>query len=215
MEGSTASWSATNVRVAELPVANLYWKDRQATDGTTPPEVSFAEKSSLTRGMQLNDTVRDEETEGTYGTTEIVSPILEEGVGRVTFAARLAEPQATPVRLYLSATKDVSDAMLDLQPITYVEVTNTVYTTYEIDLSKYKHYLTEPNPDWTPSNQSTGNDFNCASVRRLTLTALVEGDGKTSDAFSKAPTYGRVLLDQLSISNPVLPSIRVFISMEH
>lgn len=208
-EGSTASWSATNVRVAELPVANLYWKDRQATDGTTPPEVSFAEKSSLTRGMQLNDTVRDEETEGTYGTTEIVSPILEEGVGRVTFAARLAEPQATPVRLYLSATKDVSDAMLDLQPITYVEVTNTVYTTYEIDLSKYKHYLTEPNPDWTPSNQSTGNDFNCASVRRLTLTALVEGDGKTSDAFSKAPTYGRVLLDQLSISNPVLPSIRV------
>lgn len=208
-EGSTASWSATNVRVATLPVANLYWKDRQATDGTTPPEVSFAEKSSLTRGMQLNDTVRDEETEGTYGTTEIVSPILEEGVGRVTFAARLTEPQANPVRLYLSATKDVSDAMLDLQPITYVEVTNTVYTTYEIDLSKYKHYLTEPNPDWTPSNNSTGNDFNCASVRRLTLTALVEGDGKTSDAFSKAPTYGRVLLDQLSISNPVLPSIRV------
>ncbi len=211
-EGSSASWTAKNVRVSSTPVNNLYWKDRLATDGATPPETedsSFAEKSSLTRGMELNNVTNGIDTEGTYSTTVLESPVLPEGAGLVTFAARLTSPQSQPVRLYLNATTDDSDDMIGLKPITYVDVTNTVYTTYEIDLSKYKHYYTMPNDNGTPGTGDTGHPFNCAEVRRLTLRAFVNGDGATDDGFGKKPSYGRVLIDQVAIANPVLPSIRV------
>lgn len=207
--GSTASWTATNVRVAETPINQLYWKDRLATDSVVPAETTFAQKQTLTRGMEFNDVMTDEETEGSYATTVIESPILENGVGRVTFAARLTEPQAKPVRLYLCATTDTTEAKADLKPVTYVDVASTIYTVYDIDLSKYKNYYTKPNADGSPSTETTGDVFTCSTVRRLTIKAFIEGDGVQTDGFGSAPSYGRVLVDQLAIANPVLPSIRV------
>ena len=207
--GTSASWSATNVRVAALPVNQMYWKDRLATEGVTPPEETFAQKQTLTRAMQLNDVTTDELTEGTYTTTVLKSPILEEGAGRVTFAARLAEPQTKPVRLYLCATDDTTEAMKNLQAVTYVEVTNTVYSVYDIDLSKYRKYGTVPNADGSPSDNASGGDFSCSDVRRLTLKAFVAGDGASTDGFGATPVTGRVWVDHLAVSNPVLPSIRV------
>lgn len=207
--GSSASWTATNVRVAATPINTLYWKDRLATEGASPAEETFAQKSTLTRGMQFNDVMTDEETEGSYATTVIESPILDNGAGRVTFAARLAEPQTKPVRLYICATTDPTDAKAGLQPVTYVEVANTVYTTYDIDLSKYQYYYTVPNADGSPSATYMGDAFSCSTIRRLTIKAFVEGDGVQSDGFGATPSYGRVLIDQLAVANPVLPSVRV------
>lgn len=228
--GTSASWTATNVRVTTNPINKLYWKDRLATNDASPAEDVFAPldsdiplefrdnfklKSSLTRAMEFNNTTgassseEDKETEGTYPTTVLESPILEEGVGRVVFAARLAEPQPNPVRLYICATSDTSDKMEGLEPVTYVEVSNTVYTTFDIDLSKYRHYKTVPNEDGSPSDNYTGGDFACSTVRRLTIKAFVDGDSIQNDGFGGTPVHGRVLIDQLSISNPVLPSIRV------
>ena len=207
--GSTASWSATNVRVSETPVSTLYWKDRLPTEGASPEEVTFAQKSTLTRAMQFNNVMTDEETEGTYATTVIESPILDNGVGRVVFAARLAEPQTKPVRLYICATTDATDAKVGLQPVTYVDVANTVYTIYDIDLSKYRNYYTVPNADGSPSTTATGDAFSCSAIRRVTLKAFIEGDGVQTDGFGATPVYGRVLIDQLAIANPVLPSVRV------
>ena len=207
--GSSASWTATNVRVAETPISQLYWKDRLATEGAVPEEKTFAQKSTLTRGMQFNSVMTDEETEGSYATTVIESPILDNGAGRVVFAARLTEPQTKPVRLYICATTDPTDAKAGLLPVTYVEVANTVYTTYDIDLSKYQYYYTIPNADGSPSDTHMGDTFSCSMVRRLTIKAFVEGDGVQSDGFGATPAYGRVLIDQLAVSNPVLPSVRV------
>ena len=207
-EGTTASWSATNVRVSEAPVSTLYWKDRAATSGATPEEKTFAEKSTLTRAMQLNDTIADEETEGVYTTTLIESPLLEEGVGRVSFSARLMNAQAKPVRLYIYATTDITESMNGLQAVTYVDVPNTCYTTYDIDLSRCKNYLT-PFKDGQLSDAGAGAPFSCQDIRRIVIKAFLEGDGVQNDPFNAPPSYGRVLVDQLAIANPVQPSIRV------
>ncbi len=206
--GTTASWTAKNVRVTETPISNLYWKDRLPTEGGTFIEETFAEKSTLTRAMQFNSVTTDAETEGSYATTVIESPILANGVGRVTFAARVTTPQTNPVRLYICATTDDSENKENLKTVTYVDVESTVYKSYDIDLSKIKFYGTAFNAEGEIVREGT-TAFNCAAIRRLTIKALVDGDGVTTDDFGLTPVYGRVLIDQLAIANPVLPSIRV------
>ena len=206
--GTTASWTAKNVRVTETPISNLYWKDRLPTEGGTFIEETFAEMSTLTRAMQFNNVTQDAETEGSYATTVIESPVLANGAGRVTFAARVTNPQAKPARLYICATTDDSESKANLKTVTYVDVDSTVYKTYDIDLSKVKFYGTVFNEKGEIVREGV-TAFNCAAIRRLTIKALVDGDGVTTDDFGMTPSYGRVLIDQLAIANPVLPSIRV------
>ena len=207
--GTLASWTALNVLLTDSPISYLYWKDRAATPAAEPPEETFAEKSSLTRAFQFNDVTSGDDTEANQSTSLLNSPTLENGVGRVTFAARLAEPNASPVRLYLFATEsDESDAT-DFRALTYVEVTNTVYNVYDIDLSKYTRYTQSPNADLTP-NLGTGTDeFRAADVRRIRFQVYLEGDGNNTDAFGGTVNHGRIVVDRLSVGDPVQPSIRV------
>lgn len=216
-EGSVASWAGTNIKLTSSPVNQLYWKDRQARDGATPAEEAFAEKSLLTQAVQFNDRMEDEAgVDGTFSTTLLNSPLLENGVGRVTFAARLVDPKPQPVRLYLCATTSTDEAeYATFTPVTYVEVTNTVYNVYDVDLSKFSFYKTKPNVDLSPGDPATGAEgFSSSQVKRLRLQAYIEGDGVSTDGFGtpgepRQPTYGRILVDHLSIIDPIRPSLRV------
>ena len=212
--GTLASWSALNVKLTSTPVSQLYWKDRTAATAD-PPEETFAQKSVLTQALQFNNGRSGTDVDGTFDTTLLNTPLLENGVGRVSFAARLAEASTEPVRLYLWATTSREDAALaTFQPVTYVEVTNTVYTVYDVDLSKYTRYKTIPNPDLSPSDNASGTDFAAKDVRRLRLQAYLQEDVGTSDGFGGAGadrtiTAGRILIDQVAISDPILPSLDI------
>lgn len=212
--GTLASWSARNVKLTDTPVSALYWKDRSATD-VVPEEETFAEKSSLTRALQFNNVTSGTDTDGTYDTCVVDSPLLENGVGRVTFAARLTEPQSSPMRIYILATTMAGEAdQAVFKPVTYVEVPNTVYSVFDVDLSKYTTYYTKPNADGTPGDSNTTDPFTCSTIRRIRLRAYLEGDGVDNDGFGSAaenrtPPHGRVLMDCLSVADPIRPSLRV------
>ncbi len=195
-EGPRASWTAENVKLTDEPINQLYWKDRLAATVAPDeaPEDTFAEKSVLTRALQLNDVKDGQGVDGSYMQSVLTSPELLEGVGRVTFSARLIDEPSTATRIYLYASEK-SDGS-EMRAVTYVDVENTVYKTYELDLSKLKTY-------------PTGDAFNCASVRRLQLRTLLQGDGMTTDAFGVTPTYERVLIDQVVIDDPIRPSLRI------
>ncbi len=214
--GSVASWAGKNIKLTSAPVSQLYWKDRLAREAADPAEESFAEKSQLTQAVQFNDRQSGGDVDGTFDTTLLNSPLLENGVGRVTFAARLVDSKPQPVRLYLCATTSTDEAdSASFTPVTYVEVTNTVYNVYDVDLSKFSFYRTKPNADLSPGDPASGADsFSSSQVRRLRLQAYVEGDGVGSDGFgadgeSRQPTYGRVLVDHLSVIDPIRPSLSV------
>lgn len=214
--GSVASWAGKNIKLTSEPISKLYWKDRQALEAASPAEELFAEKSQLTQGLQFNSKMDGADVDGTFSTTCLNSPLLENGVGRVTFAARLVEPSPKPVRLYLYATNSTAEAdAATFTPITYVEVTNTVYTAYDVDLSKFATTKTKPTADLTPGDPAPDSvTFSSSQVKRLRLQAYVEGDGADSDGFgapgeARQPTYGRILIDHLSVIDPIRPSLSV------
>ena len=198
-EGVLASWAAGNARLTDTPVDLLYWKDRQAADtlltedGNTLTQDTFAEKAALTTAFQFNNVVTEQLTH-----TYIDSPLLEAGtgVGRVAFAARLAAPNADPVRLYIASTTSTADfkdlKASDFSILTSVDVANTVYTVYEPDLSK----ITFPD-DVT---------FTYRDIRRLRLwvapTSAYAPEGYDGG-------YGRVLIDRLAVCDPVSPNLRI------
>ncbi len=212
-EGTIASWTADNVLLTDTPISWLFWKDRQPVDNVDPADPTFAEKSGLTRAFQFNDVRFGDDVDGTRDTSYLDSPPLDNGVGRITFAARLAEQQAAhPVRLYIYASEDENSENPVFNPVTYVEVTNTVYNIYDLDLSKFTKYSQAPGPDLLPADLTDGDgDFDARNVRRIRFRTLLEGDGVNSDGFSdnKAIVYGRVLMDRLAISDPVLPTLRI------
>ena len=207
--GTLASWTAINVLLTDSPISYLYWKDRAATGTAEPPEETFAEKSSLTRAFQFNDTTEADDTEPNQSTSLLNSPPLENGVGRVTFAARLSEPQANPVRLYLFASESAESDATDFQVVTYVEVTNTVYNVYDVDLSKFTRYMQRPNADLTPDLTSGNTDFRAGDIRRIRFQVYLDGDGTDTDAFGDHVNHGRLLIDRLAVSDPVQPTLRV------
>ncbi len=209
-EGTLASWTAQNVKLTDAPINQLYWKDRLA--GTVQegyaPEETFAEKSVLTRALQLNDIMEGPEVDGTFTQSVLTSPELLEGAGRVTFAARLANNPSNATRLYLYASENADGS--SMQAVTYVDVKNTVYQSYEIDLSKFKKYQTGWTDAGLPDNEnSTGGNFDCTRVRRLQWRTLLQNDGVAYDAFNQPPSYERVLMDQVAIADPIRPSLRV------
>ncbi len=213
--GTSASWSATNVKLTDSPIDLLYWKDRAATEGAVPEETDFAHKSALTRAMQFNDVMTDGETEGTYGRASLTSPMLSQGVGRVSFAARRTDASPEPARVYFEVSTDVnedSEAVV-WETLTYVDVTNTVYRVFDVDLTKFRKTLTPIDPTTllpgTPAAGSAARDFDYAAVRRLRLRTRLENDNGGDDPFGDAPRLGRVLLDALTVANPVTASLRV------
>lgn len=214
--GTVASWAGKNIKLTSAPVNQLYWKDRQALESASPAEELFAEKSQLTQAVQFNNAMSGSDVDGTFSTTLLNSPLLENGVGRVTFAARLVDAQPQPVRLYLCATTSTDEADSAIfTPVTYVEVTNTVYNVYDVDLSKFAFYKTKPNDDLSPGDTAPGAEaFSSSQIKRIRLQAYVEGDGVGSDGFgapgeSRQPTYGRILMDHLSVIDPIRPSLSV------
>lgn len=207
--GSIASWSAKGVLLTDEPISWLYWKDRAATATANPAEETFAEKSSLTRALQLNDATDADDAEVNQDSCHLNAPPLENGIGRLTFAARLTEPQANPVRLYVFASESEEEDLEDFRALTYVEVTNTVYNVFDIDLSKFTRYTQKPNADLSP-DLSTGTDaFNASDIRRIRILTYLDGDGTSTDAFGNLVTHGRVMIDRLSVCDPVQPSLRV------
>ena len=213
--GSTASWSALNAKITDDPVALLYWKDRVATEGAVPEETHFAAHSSLTRGIQFNSVVDGLDTDGgPYGRASLTSPVLTEGVGTVTFAARRTEAGPTPVRVYLERSEDSNediDALTDWRAVTYVDVTNTVYQVFSVDLAKFTKTRTPLDPaTLRPGTPAAGaEDYASAATRRLRLRTRLANDQIGNDEFGDAPQVGRVMLDALTISNPVGASLRV------
>ncbi len=209
-EEVAASWTATNVKLTDLPINQLYWKDRVAVDEAGyKTEETFAEKRGLTQAMQLNNAAEGPGIElingVPYRLSELTSPKLRKadddddgGAGRVTFAARLAG--TAPTRLYLYATEEDDPAEGDWNPVTYVDVKSTVYESFDIDLSKITNYL-------APSG-TTGNPFASHKVTYLQFRTLLPTDTDPVTGGTVA-SAGRVLIDQVAITNPVRPSIRV------
>lgn len=195
--GVLASWTAGNARLTSTPVDLLYWKDRQAAEnltteaGDTLTQDTFAEKAALTTAFQFNNTTTEQLTD-----SYIDSPLLEAGVGvgRVSFAARLSAQNAKPVRLYISGTKAEkaaeSLAADDFSILTYVDIENTVYTAFDLDLSKITFLE---------------GDFTYRDIRRLRL--WVAPNGRAPADYTGG--YDRVLIDRLSISDPVSPNLRI------
>lgn len=213
--GATASWSATNVKLTDSPVSLLYWKDRAATEGAVPEETDFAHRSALTRALQFNDVMADGETDGTYGRASLTSPVLPDGVGRVTFAARRTDASPEPARVYLEVSTDANEdpEAVVWQTLTYVDVANTVYRAFDIDLAKFRKTLTPLDPDTLlpgePMEDKGAKAFDASTVRRLRLRTRLENDNGGNDAFGDVPRLGRVLLDTLTVANPVTASLRV------
>lgn len=195
--GVLASWTAGNARLTSSPVDLLYWKDRQAAEnlttaaGDTLTQATFAEKAALTTAFQFNNTTTEQLTD-----SYIDSPLLDAGVGvgRVSFAARLSAQNAKPVRLYISGTKAEkaaeSLAADDFSILTYVDIENTVYTAFDLDLSKITFLE---------------GDFTYRDIRRLRL--WVAPNGLAPADYTGG--YDRVLIDRLSISDPVSPNLRI------
>lgn len=196
--GVLASWTAGNARLTSTPVDLLYWKDRQAAEnltteaGDTLTQDTFAEKAALTTAFQFNNTTTEQLTD-----SYIDSPLLDAGVGvgRVSFAARLSAQNAKPVRLYISGTKEAEKAADDLAAddfsiLTYVDIENTVYTAFDLDLSKITFLE---------------GDFTYRDIRRLRL--WVAPNGLAPADYTGG--YDRVLIDRLSISDPVSPNLRI------
>lgn len=194
--GVLASWTAGNARLTSTPVDLLYWKDRQAAEnltteaGDTLTQDTFAEKAALTTAFQFNNTTTEQLTD-----SYIDSPLLDAGVGRVSFAARLSAQNAKPVRLYISGTKEAEKAADDLAAddfsiLTYVDIENTVYTAFDLDLSKITFLE---------------GDFTYRDIRRLRL--WVAPNGRAPADYTGG--YDRVLIDRLSISDPVSPNLRI------
>lgn len=214
-QGTSASWSATNVKLTDSPVSLLYWKDRAATEGAVPEEGDFAHKSSLTRALQFNNVQTDGETDGTYGLACLTSPVLSDGVGRVTFAARRTDAAPEPARVYVEFATELNEdeEALRWETLTYVDVTNTVYRAVDIDLAKFRKTLTPLDPDTLlpgePMIDKGAKTFDSSAVRRLRLRTRLENDNEGNDPFGEAPRLGRVLLDTLTIANPVTASLRV------
>ncbi len=209
-EGVLASWQAENVKLTETPASLLYWKDRVAvTEPGYAEETFFADKRGLTTAMQLNNIGSGQgvETVGgvDYAMSCLTSPILTDGVGRVTFAARLAE--TGPTRLYLYVRNENDTVNSDWQALTYVDINSSVYTSFDIDLSKFTKYKMKLNADGTPDTETGTGTFLCQEVTHLQFRTVVEGT--PLDDFGDTPSVGRVLLDQIAIANPVMPSIRV------
>lgn len=196
--GVLASWTAGNARLTSTPVDLLYWKDRQAAEnltteaGDTLTQDTFAEKAALTTAFQFNNTTTEQLTD-----SYIDSPLLDAGVGvgRVSFAARLSAQNAKPVRLYISGTKEAEKAAEslaadDFSILTYVDIENTVYTAFDLDLSKITFLE---------------GDFTYRDIRRLRL--WVAPNGLAPADYTGG--YDRVLIDRLSISDPVSPNLRI------
>ena len=195
--GVLASWTAGNARLTSTPVDLLYWKDRQAAEnltteaGDTLTQDTFAEKAALTTAFQFNNTTTEQLTD-----SYIDSPLLDAGVGvgRVSFAARLSAQNAKPVRLYISGTESEKAAedltANDFSILTYVDIENTVYTAFDLDLSKITFLE---------------GDFTYRDIRRLRL--WVAPNGLAPADYTGG--YDRVLIDRLSISDPVSPNLRI------
>lgn len=214
-QGTTASWSATNVKLTDSPIDLLYWKDRAATEDAVPEEEDFVHKSSLTRALQFNDVQSDGETDGTYGLSCLTSPVLSDGVGRVTFAARRTDAAPQPARIYVEFATDLNEdeEALKWETLTYLDVTNTVYRAFDVDLTKFRKTLTPIDPETllpgAPMIDKGAKDFNAALVRRLRLRTRLQSESGESDPFGDTPRLGRALLDTLTIANPVTASLRV------
>ncbi len=215
--GTTASWSAVNARPTQDPVALLYWKDRLATSAVQPPEETFAQHSTLTQAMQLNDVTTDSDTEGSFGLASLTSPYLPEGAGRVSFAVRRTTAASAPARVYVEFTTVANEALEAIpesawKTVTYVDVANTVYRAYDIDLAKFSSTLTpvdaNGNPDYTKTH-ANAEGFTAATVRRLRLRTRLADDQGGQDVFDESPKTGRVLLDQLTVANPFSASLRI------
>lgn len=187
--GEKALWSSGNTLLGEDPINALYWKDRLEATST---EADFAWYSRLTRGMQFNNSTTADVENGVEEPLErafIVSPISENGIGVVKFAARLTEPKAnkTPIRLYV--TEKSSDAIFpeDYKWVETFEVADTVYRQFSVDLAKHEKVP------------------NARMVRAVYLHVPTKGD-----AFEEPTTEtSRVWMDKLSIAEPVSPTLRL------
>lgn len=217
--GTESAWTGSNIMITDDPVNRLYWKDRAATSSADPEQDTFARKSTLTQAVEFNDVASGTDTSGTFDTTTLTTPILASGVGKVSFAARLATLTSSdegtaltlPVRLYIQASEDQEDAdNVTYTDLTYVEVTNTVYNVYEVDLTELTKYHQTLDPLTLAPDLTTGDDdFDYRSVTRLRFRMYLNNEATSDDGFGNLPTYGRVLMDRLSVDSPVTPSIRV------
>lgn len=194
--GVLASWAAGNAKLTTSPVDLLYWKDRAAAGLTDQVEQTFAERAGLTKALHLNDAVVNTQVSDAY----LESPALENGVGRLTFAARLAASNPTPVRLYVSATTSTDEDLTaeDFTVLASLDVTNTVYRVYDLDLAA---------ATFADAADDTVTHKGKEATRLRLWTVPRDFAGAIPDAHPAS--YGQVLIDRLAIEDPVAPSLRV------
>ena len=194
--GVLASWAAGNAKLTSSPVDLLYWKDRAVAGLNDQTEHTFAERAGLTQALHLNDAVVNTQVADAY----LESPKLENGAGRLSFAARLASASPTPVRLYLSATASEDDDLgaEDFTVLAAFDVTNTVYQVYDLNLTSAT--FADPDDDTQTHKAEDARRLRLWTVPRNAVGAAPGGH---------PAVYGQVLIDRLAIDEPIRPSLRI------
>ncbi len=207
-ENVDASWTATNVKLASEPIDQLYWKDRQpVTEAGWVEESTFELKRALTPALLFNDTTAPNISSAV---SELISPILDYGLGRLTFAARVindstdvSEKRDVPTRLYLYYSTKAAPSTW--KPLTFVEVESELWETYDIDLSKFEETMLDA--EGQPVAGVTGSPFNCEAVHQVKLCVALAGSSQ--DEWHAMTNPRKVMIDQIAFADPLLPSIRV------
>lgn len=195
-------WYATNAKLTSTPADLLYWKDREPNSSQTR-ETPFAERTRLTPAMQFNDrSTADGSDAGTaFAVTALDSPRLGKGVGTVTFAARRLEAASAPVRVYLAVSTDdesVERSRRTYKPVTYVEVRGEIWQAFTVDMTAYETYLDGATP------------FSYDDARYLRLTVgQSDNAGAVPDVDDSADYAGRILIDRVTVADPVTPTVDV------
>lgn len=214
-------WSMSNGRIRATPLEDLYWKDRTNTeDGRANYTIPFADKTYLTRSITLNSSASND----VYGGIElresyVRSPILDNGVGKVFFGARVDEfseylnessesLKAEGVYLHLQGTEsDSTGGNVVWDNLKRWEVSSQdfdVYTCNVPDLAKVDEHWQVVTDD---SRGYVGLD-QAKKYRRVRLFVNIEGGSSTLETDELAH-MGRVSIDRLLVQDPVGPSLRV------
>ena len=207
--GVVSSWTAANARVSDTPPERMYWGDRLANPAAVPAEKDFADRAKLSPSMELNDVTHGSDTDGQQDVTNITSPELLHGVGCISFAVRRSDPNPVPARVYIQTSE--KDKGEDFVTVTYVNVPNTVYTSYRLDLAEIPYLKWIPEEDRGPDGNDHQDDLPFANekVRRVRLMTYPDGDGNNQDDYGKAVVHARLRIDTLSVDNPVTPRLSI------
>ncbi len=215
------NWTIENcrVRASVSELSQLYWLDRTIDEKYTPNyTVPFAEKTHLTPALTFNDNASSE-TYGnnSFGASFLRSPLTPNGLGVVSFAAKMAylpDSGTNPtqsVYLYLQGTESesVTEAVV-WDNLAQFEVKTLDFAPITCNVPE----LRKLNPDWTDYLDAQGQTeivgmAQAKKYRRMRLFVNIVGGSNSALSTDALNHIGRVSIDRLLVQDPVGPSLRV------